>query len=134
MMPTVQSTTGTITWDAQGKPNIANEVLSNGQSIQDNMKFIFQLVQSSFANNGGMTQDVLDKINGILPANLTKFASNQDYQTRGRASNGGSTPDPAFVFVMKYMMVGPAYLSWVAENHYKLDPNFKCFNASTPSP
>jgi hypothetical protein len=81
-----------------------------------------------------MTQDVLDKINGILPANLTKFASIQDYQTRGSASNGGSTPDPAFVFVTKYIMVGPAYLSWVAENQYKFDPNFKCFNASTPSP
>lgn len=125
MVSTSQSTIGTITWDAQGKPNIANEVLSNGQSIQDNMKFIFQLVQSSFGNSGALTQDVLDKINRILPANLTKFASVQDYQTK---VSGRSTPDPAVVFVTKYVMVGPAYLSWVAENQYKLDPNFKCFN------
>lgn len=138
MVVSPQSPIGTITWDAQGKPSFADEVLQKNQSIEDNMKFIFQLIQSTFANNGALSQDVLDKINTILPANLTKFASVQDYQTRESNSSsnqsGGAPIDPAFLFFMKYVIVGPAYIVWVAENQYKLDPNFKCFNASTPSP
>jgi hypothetical protein len=126
MIPSVQSMIGTITWDAQGKPNIANDVLQNNQSIQDNMKVIFQLVQSE--QGGQVTQDVITKFNSILPSNLTPFASLQDYQTRGASLHNGGTPDPSMVFLYKYIMVGPAYLAWVAENKYKLDPAFKCFN------
>jgi len=126
MVPSVQSIIGTITWDAQGKPNIANDVLQNNQSIQDNMKVIFQLVQSE--QGGQMTQDVITKYNAILPSNLTPFASVQDFQTRGGSLHNGGTPDPSMVFIYKYIMVGPAYLAWVAENKYKLDPAFKCFN------
>ena len=126
MLNTIQPIIGNVTWDAQGKPNFADEVLQKNQSVQDNMKNVFQLVQSS--GNGQMSQDVLAKINAILPSNLTPFASVQDYQAKSGGSKNGGTLDPSMVFVMKYIMVGPAYLAWVAENYYKLDPAFKCFN------
>jgi len=136
-----QRVLGQVTWDAQGKPSFADDVLSKNQTVQDNMKFVFELIQSLFAGSGesslggGMTQGAVDKINSILPANLTKFASVQDYNTRGSAAKDVGSTDPAVLFVAKYIMVGPAYLVWVAENKYKLDPAFKCFNiASKDSP
>jgi len=135
----LQAVIGQVSWDAQGKPNFADEVLSKNQSVQENMKFIFELVKAS--NNGALTQDTLTKLNSVLPSNLTPFASVQDYQTRGSVPHNGGTPDPAVIFITKYIMVGPAYLVWVAQNLYKLDPNFKCFNdvtspalVSVPSP
>jgi hypothetical protein len=130
-----QNALGQVTWDAQGKPSFADDVLSKNQTVQDNMKIVFELIQSLFAGGGqgGMTQGAIDKINSILPANLTKFASVQDYQTRGSAKTVADT-DPAVFFVMKYVMVGPAYLTWVAENKYKLDPAFKSYNIASKDP
>jgi len=130
-----QNTLGQVTWDAQGKPSFADDVLSKNQTVQDNMKIVFELIQSLFAGGGqgGMTQGAIDKINSILPANLTKFASVQDYQTRGSAKTVADT-DPAVFFITKYIMVGPAYLTWVAENKYKLDPAFKSYNIASKDP
>jgi len=126
LLNSVQPAIGTVTWDAQGKPSFADEVLQKNQSVQDNMKNVFQLVQAT--GGGQMTQDVLAKINAILPSNLTPFASVQDYQAKNGGSKNGGTLDPSMVFFTKYIMVGPAYLVWVAQNYYKLDPAFKCFN------
>jgi hypothetical protein len=132
----VQGSIGPVTWDANGIPNFASQVLSSSMSVPDNMKFIFQLVQNT--NGYGITQDVITKINSVLPSSVSPFASTQDYQTRiETAPSPGASPDPTVVFAWKYIMVGPAYLSWVAQNKYKLDPNFVCFNASpssVPSP
>ena len=130
-----QNALGQVTWDAQGKPSFADDVLSKNQTVQDNMKIVFELIQSLFAGGGqgGMTQGAIDKINSILPANLTKFASVQDYQTRGSAKTVADT-DPAVFFITKYIMVGPAYLTWVAENKYKLDPAFKSYNIASKDP
>jgi len=122
LLNSAQSKIGQVTWDAQGKPNFADEVLSKSQTVQENMKFIFELVKSS--GGGDISQDVVTKINSILPSNVTPFASVEDYKTRQMSS----TPDPSIIFITKYIMVGPAFLVWVAQNLYKLDPNFKCFN------
>ena len=131
-----RNTLGQVSFDSQGKPSFADDVLSKGQSVQDNMKFVFELIQSMFAGSGesslggGVTQGAIDKINSILPANLTKFASVQDFNTKQSSTKDVGSIDPAMLFVVKYVMVGPAYLSWVAENKYKLDPAFKCFVAT----
>ena len=135
LLPQVQTLIGTVTWGAQGVPNIANEVLSNGQSVKDNMKIIFQMFQT--LGGSSPTQAVVTQFNSILPPSLQPFTSVQDMNTRIQAveSSRGTTGDPTMVFVYKYIMVGPAYLVWVAQNQFKLDPNFKCFNAlSTPQP
>jgi hypothetical protein len=125
-----QRVLGQVTWDARGKPSFADEVLPKNQSIQDNMKIVFELIQSMYAGDsrGGVTQGAIDKINTILPTNLTKFASVQDFNTRQSSAKNVGDTDPAVLFVVKYVMVGPAYLTWVAENYYKLDPAFKCYN------
>jgi hypothetical protein len=132
----VQNALGQVTWDAQGKPSFADDVLSKNQTVQDNMKFVFELIQSLFAGGGqgGMTQGAIDKINSILPANLTKFASVQDFNTKQSSAKDVGTTDPAVFFITKYIMVGPAYLTWVAENKYKLDPAFKCYNIASKDP
>jgi hypothetical protein len=126
MLPLVERVLGTVTWGAQGVPNIANEVLSNGQTITDNMKIIFQMIQTGPTP----TQAVVTQINSILPPGLQPFTSVQDMTTRIQTveSSGGATIDPTMVFVYKYIMVGIAYLAWVAENKYRLDPAFRCFN------
>ena len=101
------------------------------------MKFVFELIKSLFGQSGegvkagGVTQGAIDKMNSILPANLTKFASVQDFNTKQSSAKDVGSTDPAVLFVLKYIMVGPAYLSWVAENKYKLNPAFKCFNVAT---
>jgi hypothetical protein len=127
---------GTVTWDAQGKPSFADDVLQKNQSIQDNMKIVFELFKTMFAGGGDgqLTQNAVDTINTILPPNLTKFSSVQDFNTRQATMNSGANRDPSTVFVIKYVMVGPAYLSWVAQNQYKLDPAFKCFNVAAKQP
>jgi hypothetical protein len=117
-----QDRIGQVTWDTQGKPNFADEVLPKNQSIQDSMKFIFQMIQSS--TDGQTTEDMVKKLNTILPPNLTPYANLNDYNER----QSKTPPDPSIVFTTKYIFVGPAYLTWVAENYYKLDPAFKCFN------
>ena len=130
----VQNALGQVTWDAQGKPSFADDVLSKNQTVQDNMKIVFELIQSLFAGGGqgGMTQGAIDKINSILPANLTKFASVQDFNTKHAKTVADI--DPAVFFITKYIMVGPAYLTWVAENKYKLDPAFKSYNIASKDP
>lgn len=75
-----------------------------------------------------MTQDVITKFNSILPANLTPFASVQDFQAKLIATKTVGPQDPSVVFVMKYVTVGPAFITWLAENKYRLDPAFRCFN------
>ena len=132
-----RNTLGQVSFDSQGKPSFADDVLSKNETVQGNMKFVFELIKSLFGQSGegvkagGVTQGAIDKMNSILPANLTKFASVQDFNTKQSSAKDVGSTDPAVLFVVKYIMVGPAYLSWVAENKYKLNPAFKCFNVAT---
>ena len=131
---------GQVSFDSQGKPSFADDVLSKNQTVQDNMKFVFELVKSLFGQSGegvkagGVTQGAIDKMNSILPANLTKFASVQDFNTKQSSAKDVGSTDPAVLFVVKYIMVGPAYLTWVAENYYKLNPAFKCYSVASRDP
>ena len=121
-----------LTYDSEGKVSWADSVLSQtGQTVQQNMLFIFQLVQST---SGPVTQDIVDKLNHVLPPNLTPVRDPDDWNTRIQTIRGTGTPDPTMVWFWKYVFVGPAYLAWVAENVYHLDPTFVAWNPPHMTP
>ena len=117
-----------VTWDNNGKPSTADEVLLENESVQDNMKKVFKLL-STFSQGGGPTQDDIMKINAILPSNLSLFKDPADYTTRMR-----NNTDATLIHFIKYITIGPLYLQWLAETKYKLDMNFKILNTPSPSP
>jgi hypothetical protein len=121
---------GSFTYDSQGKVSWADSILSQtGQTVLQNMLYIFQLVQAS---SGPITQDIIDTLNHVLPSNLTKITDPQDWNTRN-ATLTTANPDPTMVWVFKFSLIGPAYLAWVAENKYRLDPTFTAQNLPSSS-
>ena len=129
--PKVVTILGSFTYDSQGKPSWADSTLSQtGMTLQQNMLYIFQLVQ---ANSGPATQDVVNKLNSVLPSNLTQVRDPQDWATRVTTLTTAN-PDPTMVWFFKFILIGPAYLAWLAENKYKLDPTFMAVTLTSPAP
>jgi len=125
--PQVASLGLSVTYDSQGKVSWSDSVLNQtGQTVQQNMLFIFQLVQTNAG--GAITQEIVDKLNHVLPSNLTPVRDPIDWDTKAQTLTT-STPDPTMVWFFKYVFVGPAYLAWVAENVYHLDPTFVAWNS-----
>jgi hypothetical protein len=130
--PQVASLGLSVTYDSQGKVSWSDSVLNQtGQTVQQNMLFIFQLVQTNAG--GAVTQEIVDKLNHVLPSNLTPVRDPIDWDTKAQTLTT-STPDPTMVWFFKYVFVGPAYLAWVAENVYHLDPTFMAWNSPANAP
>ena len=111
--PREYNSDGTVKW--------ASDVLKPGMSVTDNLIGTLTLAKSYSISD----PNVITEINKNLPTGLAPFASMDDYQNRlNGKSSGGNDLDPTVVWFIKFISVGLLYVAWIAENKWKLDPNW----------
>ena len=112
-----------LAYTADGVPVWAADMLAQtGLTVNSSMQ---KVIETAKKFSGGQMQDMILAINSLLPSSVTPFASVDDYTLRATAtlSPGSTTADPAVVWFVKFVSIGPLYIAWVAENKWKLDPN-----------
>jgi hypothetical protein len=114
-----------VDFGADGKPSYTDEVVAeSGKSIKDILTFGFNVIKVLYASHSGTRttaglDNVLSMINDILPSKYTKYTS---FEEIGREANNAATaPSDRVKFFAKAWTIGAAYLSWLAENKWKLD-------------
>jgi hypothetical protein len=123
----------TVEYDSQGRPVWTDATLAPlGLSVNDSIKKVFELAKTFAPGSDNTADELVTEINKILPSTYTKFSSGDDYQSRNRNSNG--TPDPAMLWFMKFIAIGPLYILWVAENKWRLDLTWQVPTSPASSP
>lgn len=108
-----------LTYTIDGQPSWAPAILAQtGLTLEQNLIKTLEI----FENNSGQTDQVMvNQVNALLPSGLTPFASVSDLDNKMRSS---TTLDPSAVWLYKFILIGPLYIVWVAENKWKLDPTW----------
>lgn len=102
-----------LQYTSEGKPVWADEILAQtGLSINEAILKVFEAAKIST----GTIPDV-NVINSLLPENLSRYTSSEDFTTRLRAS----TYDATTLWFTKFIAIGPLYTLWIAENKWRLD-------------
>lgn len=113
----------TIEYDANGKPTFTDEIVqASGKTVNDVLTFGFRSIKDFFTQNpsGGSTPaSTLAMVNDILPSNLGRYASSTEFEND---FNNVNNPSARMVFITKAYSVGAAYIAWLAENKWRLDP------------
>jgi hypothetical protein len=114
-----------ISFTTDGKPVWADEVLGqSGLSIHDGIIKVMEIAKKL----KNIDASFLDDINSLLPSNLTKFTSLNDY-----ANRFPSMTDPSIVWVVKFVSIGPLYMVWVAENKWRINLSWRLAQEAAPT-
>jgi len=103
-----------LTWNQDGTVAWSQEILGGKTDVKTNLLNVMQLASIPIDS-----PDFIPGVNMILPKGMTPFKDLNDYK------NSITTPlDDRNIFVLKYISVGLMYIVWMAENKWKLDPNW----------
>ena len=109
-----------LEYNADGTVKWASEVLKPGMSVKDNLVLSINML----SNYNNKTTNAISDINSILPSGLTPYASTDDFKSRGELTGSNTTFDPTTIWLIKFISVGILYIAWIAENKWRLDPNW----------
>ena len=113
----------TIVYTSEGVPDYTSELITQtGKTTREALTFCFTVLDFFFsAVTTSLTPEQIDYINSFIPNQITpKF----DRTTPNEFFNAlalRTTPDQKTVWVWKAILIGPAYIAWIAENKWRLD-------------
>ena len=106
-----------LTYTIDGQPSWAPAILAQtGLTLEQNLIKTLEI----FADKTDIDPAGVTKINAILPSSFTPFASVSDLDNK----MSSTTLDPSAVWLYKFILIGPLYIAWIAENKWKLDPTW----------
>jgi hypothetical protein len=112
-----------VEYSADGRPTYTDEIIqSSGKTPNQVLTYGFRVLKTLFATPPGadgkpvLSADALSTINGIFPSTITPYTSLQDIST-----DVTNNSDRVKYFAKSYS-IGAAYIVWLSENKWKLDP------------
>jgi len=117
-----------LNYTSDGVPDFTSTIVSeSGKTTKEMLQYCFVLVEKLVSGDpttgNPWTPEVIDYINSTIPSKYTpKFdrTNNRSIEDAMRSS----TPNETTIWFIKALMIGPAYLAWIAENKWKLDLNW----------
>ena len=114
-----------LNYTSDGVPDFTSTIVSeSGKTTKEMLQYCFVLVEKLVSGDpttgNPWTPEVIDYINSTIPSKYTpKFdrTNNRSIEDAMRSS----TPNETTIWFIKALMIGPAYLAWLAENKWKLD-------------
>lgn len=116
-----------FTSSSDGKPSFTDEIVqASGKTVEEILKYGVKVIKAVYAAPSGpngpvVSADALTLINSIFPSSIQKFTSGTEIMTE---SNNTTNPTPRILFFAKAYIIGFAYIVWLAENKWRLDPTW----------
>lgn len=113
-----------LTYTSDGVPDFTSTIVSeSGKTTKEMLQYCFTLIDKLFSSGNGQnpyTPDVIDYINSTIPSQYTQKFDRTDNMSVVNAIQSPS-PNDTTIWFMKALVIGPAYLAWLAENKWKLE-------------
>jgi len=113
-----------LSYTSDGVPDFTSTIVSeSGKTTKEMLQYCFTIIDKLFSSGNGQnpyTPDVIDYINSTIPAKYTQKFDRTDNMSVMNAIQSPS-PNDTTIWFMKALVIGPAYLAWLAENKWKLE-------------
>ena len=114
-----------VNYTSDGVPDFTSTIVSeSGKTTKEMLQYCFTIIDKMLSAGPAAvtpwTPEMIDYINSTIPSKYTpKFdrTNNRSIEDAMRSS----TPNETTIWFIKALMIGPAYLAWLAENKWKLD-------------
>lgn len=114
----------TFNYTSDGVPDFTSTIVEeSGKTTKEMLQYCFTIVDKLFSNENGQnpyTPEMIDYINSTIPSKYTQKFDRTDNMSVMNAMSAQSRNDTTIWF-MKALLIGPAYLAWIAENKWRLD-------------
>jgi hypothetical protein len=113
-----------INYTSDGVPDFTSTIVSeSGKTTKEMLQYCFTIIDKMMSTGEQVnpwTPEVIDYINATIPSKYTQKFDRTDNMSIENALDS-PTPNEATIWFIKALMIGPAYLAWIAENKWKLD-------------
>lgn len=117
-----------LNYTSDGVPDFTSTVVSeSGKTTKEMLQYCFTILDKlfSFGDRGNpWTPEMLDYVNSTIPSKYTPKFDRTDNTSIENALRS-PTPNETTIWFIKALMIGPAYIAWIAENKWKLDPMWR---------
>ena len=114
-----------VEYSADGRPTYTDEIINSSKKTPSEvLTYGFRVLKTLYASKPSgsdglvISADAWNTINSIFPSTITPYTSLQDIST-----DVTNNSDRVKYFVKAYS-IGAAYIVWLAENKWKLDPTW----------
>lgn len=121
-----------ITYASDGKPTFTDEIVqATGKTVNEVLTYGLKVIKTLFAGGGAPTisDDTFVLVNSIFPSSIPKYTNTQEMS---RELKDPTNLPPRGIFFGKAYVIGSAYIMWLVDNKWKLDPAWSA--GLTPSP
>jgi hypothetical protein len=113
-----------LNYTSDGVPDFTSTIVAeSGKTTKEMLQYCFTILDKLFSSRNGQnpyTPEVIDYINSTIPSKYTQKFDRTDNMSIMNAL-GSSQPNEMEIWFKKALMIGPAYISWIAENKWRLD-------------
>ena len=114
-----------LNYTSDGVPDFTSTIVSeSGKTTKEMLQYCFTVIDKMMSGDpttgNPWTPEVIDYINSTIPSKYTQKFDRTDNTSIETALNS-PTPNETTIWFIKALMIGPAYLAWIAENKWKLD-------------
>ena len=113
-----------LNYTSDGVPDFTNTIVSeSGKTTKEMLQYCFTIIDKFFSAGNGQnpyTPETIDYINSTIPSKYTQKFDRTDNMSVMNAMSA-QPPNDTTLWFMKALMIGPAYIAWIAENKWKLD-------------
>lgn len=115
-----------FTYTSDGVPDYTSTLVTDsGKSTKDMLMYCFKVIQMLFSTTAGQnpyTPEVIDYINSTLPNRFSPKFDRTDNMSIINAINASpESRDDKSTWLVKALLIGPAYLAWLADNKWRLN-------------
>lgn len=114
-----------LSYTSDGVPDFTSTIVSeSGKTTKEMLQYCFTIIDKLFSSGNEQnpyTPDMIDYINSTIPSQYTQKFDRTDNMSVMNAIQSPS-PNDTTIWFMKALVIGPAYIAWIAENKWKLDP------------
>jgi hypothetical protein len=114
-----------VNYTSDGVTDFTSTIVSeSGKTTKEMLQYCFVLVEKLVSGDpttgNPWTPEVIDYINSTIPSKYTPKFDRTDTNFIQNVLES-PTPNETTIWFIKALMIGPAYLAWLAENKWKLD-------------
>jgi hypothetical protein len=107
----------------EGVPDFTSTIITeSGKTTKEMLQYCFTILDKLFSAGGAnpYTPEMIDYINSTIPSKYTQKFDRTDNMSVSNAITS-PTPNETALWFIKAILIGPAYIAWIAENKWRLD-------------